>query len=436
MSKPKMVLALLALQALLVVPAAAQSPLEKVIGPDDVGDPIVITAVESQIIGKLSKAAGAPMGIELAPGAIRNTRPRKVTGLTVRAALEAITEIDPRYEWREMNGVIVLRTPEAWNRANHPLNLPVQSLFLGDIRARTALSVVAAFLGAPQYRDTQLGDTKRFSLQLDAGTVLDLLNAAVRAHGELAWSLEWTRVNGTHIFPLTVSLYSGAFGNGVGVPGLAPDAPVNVARYLDSAAIGKAALDRIVGIGPNELPLVVYGPYPSGVQNLASATRVPMGIEFLGPGQRPPMVEIHATGRPLRDVLNAMIGVDPRYEWREMDGVIVIRPVAAWNDPQSMLFRIVEPVHLIDVPPQEALARVARAVGYPHPVGNAFGGKLLSLVLPQGTLLDLVNAVLRADGELTWELSPEPPLDGARSGYRHTFTFGVMGGGGYGFGAR
>jgi hypothetical protein len=60
----------------------------------------------------------------------------------------------------------------------------------------------------------------------------------------------------------------------------------------------------------------------------------------------------------------------------------------------------------------------------------------MSLDLPQGTVLDLANAIVRAHGELTWALAPEPPLDGARVGYKYTFTFTAMGGSGIGFGAR
>jgi hypothetical protein len=434
----RIVATVLFLSALLTAsPAAAQSPLDKTIGPDEWGE-ITATAIEPALIGKLARAAGVPMGIEAAPGAARKTRAQKLTGLTLRAALEAMAAIDPRYEWREMNGVIVLRTPDAWNSSTDPLELPIQALLLSNVRARNALSVIAAFLGAPQSRDVQFDDAKRFSLQLDSGTVLDLLNATVRAHGELAWSFE--PAPNDRNFPFLVSVIGGATGFGCGVPGRTPQSPVNLARYLDPAALAPggsmSVVDRVVGIGPNELPLVVNGPSPWAVDHLADATRVPMGLEFLGPGKPPPSMGISATGRRLRDVLDAMVAVDPRYEWREMDGVVVIRPAAAWNDAANLLFRMVAPIRMIDVPAQQAIQRLAREVGYQHPLGDAFGGNRVTLDLPQGTVLDLANAIVRTHGELTWTLDAEPPLDGARAGYRYTFMFSVMGGGGSGFGAR
>jgi hypothetical protein len=44
------------------------------------------------------------------------------------------------------------------------------------LTVRAALDVMTG-----QYRDTQFGDTKRFSLQLGDGTVLDLLNGRLKA---------------------------------------------------------------------------------------------------------------------------------------------------------------------------------------------------------------------------------------------------------------
>ncbi len=417
--------------------AGAQSALEKVIAADEIGA-ITATQIDGRLVGRISRAAGIPMGIEVASGTAPRSAPRTLTGLTVREALDALAATDSRYEWREMNGVVVLRTPQAWNSATDPLHLPVQPVVLHDVRARNVLSLVAAFLGAPQYRDTALNDMKRFTLEVESGTVLDLLNAAVSAHGALSWSFQ----TGGHdpTFPFFVYMYEGVSGTGCGVPGHAPVTPVDPARYVDavplSVAGSPAVLDRIVGIGSNEFPLVVIGPYPSTVGALANATRVPMGIEFLGPAQDSPTGQILATGRTLREVLDAMIAVDPRYQWREMDGVIVIRPAAAWNDPDNLLFRMVAPIRMVDVPSAEAVGRLAREVGNGDPFGDVFGGKRLSLDLPQGTVLDLANAIVRAHGELTWELQPEPAQDAARAGYRYSFMFHVLGGTGHGFGAR
>jgi hypothetical protein len=430
---------MLALSTILAGPAAAQPALDKRIGLNEFGAPIVVTAIEANLLGVVARAAGVPMGIEVATGATHGTASKTLTGLTVRAALDVITAVDPRYEWREMNGVIVLRSPDAWNRSNHPLDAPVEPLHLGNLRGRNALSIIAAVLGGPQYRDVQLGDTKRFSLHFAGGTVLELLNAVTSAHGRLAWAFAASGTRAS-IFPFVVTLFSGFSGAGCGVPGHPPEQPLDLSTYLDpptfAAGGSSAVLDRIVGNGPNDGTLVVNGPYPAAVSDLAKATKVPMGIELLGPGDHPVTGKITATGRTLRDVLTAMVLIDPRYDWREMDGVVVIRPVVAWNDPESLFFRLVAPVQMRAVALQQAVERLAREVGYGYPLGGIPAGKRLTLDLPQGTLLDLANAILRTHGELTWTLEPESSSDGSPMNYPYRLTFGVMGGGGLGFGAR
>ena len=44
-----------------------------------------------------------------------------------------------------------------------------------------------------------------------------------------------------------------------------------------------------------------------------------------------------ATGSPLHWCCDALVTIDPRYEWRLLDGVVVIRPQTAWDDPANPL---------------------------------------------------------------------------------------------------
>ena len=416
-------------------PAAAQLAPDRRVGPDEFGAPIVVTAIDPRLIGKFAKAAGVPMGIEVAPGRPRRTKPATLTGLTVREALDAMAAADCRYEWREMNGVTVLRSSAAWERGDHPLNGSVPAIQLPGIRARNALGLIAALLDGPQYKEVQLGDTKRFALRVDTGTVLDVLNATVSAHGELAWAFEAKPADS--MFPFTVTLWSGSTGSGCGVPGRSPEQTVDVSRYADAplfAAGGSAAvLDRIVRTAASDRPLVVNGPRRSGTWRTRPWFRWASSSSV--PGNPPRSAEIPATGRTLRDVLDAMVAIDPRYEWREMDGVIVIRPTASWNDPQSLFFRLVPGERMHDVSPQEAVERLARQLGHDDRLVGIPGGKLLSIDAPQGTVLDFANTIVRTHGEMIWTLEPTTRL-GASAGYRYTFNFGTMGGGGLGFEVR
>ena len=433
--RPRLVGALILLLAVAIPKAEAQIDVDRVIGRDEFDRPLVLKDLDGHTVGTIARLAGVPMGIEVAPGASRPTRhPVTLTGHHVSEALRLIAEFDERYEMREMAGVFVLRTREAWERSSHPLHAAVPPIQLADIRVGHALSLAAAFLGAPQYRGGSVADTKRFSLDLGAGTVLDLLNGAVRAHGEVAWAFE-TNPPGRSLFPYTVTLSAAG---GYGVPGVSRG-PVDVSLYADRSIPphenSPALSDRIVGSLVGERPIVVSGPYPSAVSQLAAATKVPMGIEFLGPEYPALAADIPATGRPLRDVLDAMIAVDPRYEWRELPGVIVMRPAAAWRDPDSLLFRLVPAVEMTGVSLTDAATHVARALGHPSPLVMP-RGTTISLNQPQGTMLDLVNAVVRAHGEMFWELKRETEPSMIQQGHRHTLSFFLMGGNGSGFAVR
>jgi len=112
--------------------------------------------------------------------------------------------------------------------------------------------------------------------------------------------------------------------------------------------------------------------------------RVSMPFSTRGGSSRPkPLVSVRPTpldvrGVTLRQALDAVVAKDRRYSWREVDGVVVVRPVAAWRDPE-------------------------------HP--------LLRTVSDRTSLLDLLNALARTEGA-QWSLRSEAStifLDGGRA---------------------
>ena len=88
----------------------------------------------------------------------------------------------------------------------------------------------------------------------------------------------------------------------------------------------QSVLDRVVGPTPWNQLLTLTQLNGQNIGGLALAARVPMGLES---DQRPLRANwsIPATGRPLREVLDALIAVEPGYVWEEMDGLVLIRPV-------------------------------------------------------------------------------------------------------------
>jgi hypothetical protein len=145
-------------------------------------------------LADLAYAARVPLGIEIHPGPRRWASDGvRVTGLTVRDALSALLLLDPDYEWREFDGVIVVRPVQAWGRSDHPLSREVAAAHLRSMTVTDAVHFEQALLepGMTFTPEPDRGaDIPRFSIDTPSGSLLLLLNAVARAHGELCWIYE------------------------------------------------------------------------------------------------------------------------------------------------------------------------------------------------------------------------------------------------------
>jgi hypothetical protein len=104
---------------------------------------------------------------------------------------------------------------------------------------------------------------------------------------------------------------------------------------------------------------------------------------------------------------------DASYEWRNMDGVIVWRTPAQWRDPDDVLNRSIGAIELTDVTVDEALTAVCmppRSFPRQKPLPSA----RFSLRFRGGTLLEAINAVVRAYGDFTWFVTIMPDQTPAR----------------------
>jgi hypothetical protein len=106
-------------------------------------------------------------------------------------------------------------------------------------------------------------------------------------------------------------------------------------------------------------------------------------------------------------------------------------------DPYDPLFRLIPSVRLDDVPGSEAVGLVKSRLRAPEPASNKSSdfsdSRHFSIDVPQATMLDLLNVVVRSHGELTWDLSDVPSFRLIPDGYKHTMTFHNFHGTGIGF---
>src|SRR5262249_28969434 len=158
----------------------------KVVGPTSTGAPLALTGLGGHTIRVLAHAAGVPLGVEGAGPPLARPRVVAATGLRPRARLADIRAADPPYERRAGGGVIVFRPRDAWIQGNPILDLLVAGVTRANIQPVDAATIVQQ-LFSPSAAPAGLDDTKRFSVDLPPGRLIELLNGIVRAHGSMAW---------------------------------------------------------------------------------------------------------------------------------------------------------------------------------------------------------------------------------------------------------
>jgi hypothetical protein len=157
-------------------------------------------------------------------------------------------------------------------------------------------------------------------------------------------------------------------------------------------------------------------PLQGAIKFISMTAHIPAGFEFIG---RPTTLEggysaekMDFTGLTVADAVSMAIGHDPRYAARFLDGVLVVRPLDAWNhESDALLDRRVSSFAvtngtLSDV--LEALREAVRGAAAPLP---PLPPKLqlpptpsITVNLKSTTVLGVLNAVARAHGSLMWEV--------------------------------
>jgi hypothetical protein len=438
------------------VPADASAHLSDVVR---INEPLGIDRVT---VSRLSESLQVPFGFEqvdaTAPRPVgpedvfpyRNRRQVRVTGQTLRDALNALTAADPRYSWTALNGVIVIRPVSSWRAADHPFSASVPRVQLTDVTIPEALTGLRRLLRnnprlplpevRPEHREAY-----RLSIDVPGGTLFDLLNALVVETGG-QWALTQLRR------PL---------------PSL-PGQPVTFATAVEpELTLEQAGLGTIAEWTIARDPVVLIGRVrrPPQEQVLADGTRVALpwrdrlddpfrgaaatslnvhtisamaaasGLSFgfeevdalrIRPGRRvqdpPPLFRpdslptADVRGMTVRRALDALVAADPRYAWRSLDGVVVVRPVVAWTAPNHPLHAATPPVTLRSVTLADGLLVLASALNRPGAPGSFDDRRRFSLNFRGGTALDLVNAIARARGTVVWSLAAQEGPSGNMSG--------------------
>jgi hypothetical protein len=170
--------------------------------------------------------------------------------------------------------------------------------------------------------------------------------------------------------------------------------------------------------------LIVWVPLPPcGVPAIAvrisETAGIPAGIEFI-PGCRqtePPRPrnaeEMSFLGLTAEEALDRLIAMDPRYHWVETGGVILVRPLEAWQDQHHFMNATISEFGFTDQNVTGASVMLGAAIhGRPvappaieTPLSTAQGNQHFSVRPRTTSILEAANAVVRAHGSLHWILT-------------------------------
>ena len=128
-----------------------------------------------------------------------------------------------------------------------------------------------------------------------------------------------------------------------------------------------------------------------------------------------PTNEVHLQGISVGEAFDKLIQLDPRYGWTESDGVLVMRPVLASQDPSHFLHQTISlnlvderlsgSLHAILTALSPFLFSASDAIAFRTPEGD----RRFSVSLSATSILEALNASVRAHGSMWWEVRDRQP---------------------------
>jgi hypothetical protein len=156
------------------------------------------------------------------------------------------------------------------------------------------------------------------------------------------------------------------------------------------------------------------------VEDALFFSQVPGGVAYLPKEQNELLFNASLANPTYRDVFNAIVAADPRYKWEVTDGTINFVPVN--NYPELLNTTISEfkaedahNIQLLSALEQlPELQQRARELGFctadcPKPASAArlSSATLISIHCENMTLRDILNSMVRANGNAVWAYSEE-----------------------------
>jgi len=207
---------------LVVAPLAQESNLDRPL-QTTLAAAVPLGDRETMMIARsIVRSAKVPLGFEedgpLPPSSGPRT-PQPIAGMTMRQVLDLIVGLDPRYTWREIDGIAVVRPSAAWNDPDDALNRRVQNIHWAGVNARQTLDRLTGLVfDAPVTPLPGTINPSTFAVDISDGTVIQVLNAAAKAGGLFWWTQTETRPSGSHVVMVALAGFDDGGGSMVTWP--------------------------------------------------------------------------------------------------------------------------------------------------------------------------------------------------------------------------
>src|SRR5689334_13363923 len=141
-----------------------------------------------------------------------------------------------------------------------------------------------------------------------------------------------------------------------------------VVLLLTDRASAQPPLERVIAESIRVRVPVSECVVPAVVVQISRALEIPAEVEYLPDvcrtdPPRPLSNEIDLYGLTAQEAFDKLVSVDKRYRWLESEGVVIVRPLAAWTDPNHFLHRSIRDFAISDVGIRRAIGAVQDAIG-------------------------------------------------------------------------
>jgi hypothetical protein len=193
---------------------------------------------------------------------------------------------------------------------------------------------------------------------------------------------------------------------------------VSVAIALATGVSSQKPSGLDAPILPFQVPTGVTGcDLQDVVADFAKATGTLVGFEWTSScassGTADPSLSgLVLSGLTARAAVDRLVALDATYRWEDQDGVAVIRPVMAWTDSNDVLNLARTSFSVTNADLGATLGASMNVTVPANRSGNPTLTRRLSFSLPEATVVETLNTVIRTHGESGWFAG----LEFARSG--------------------